>query len=88
MLNDLQRTGESRLEGGGECRESRRGSGREAAASTHFLLKICFKVSPARLPQGTPQFPRLCGENERVMCWEEGREMERKRPVVAQAKRH
>lgn len=36
----------------------------EVAVSAHFLLKICFKVSPARLPQGTPQLPRLCRENE------------------------
>lgn len=35
----------------------------EAAASAHFLLKICFKVSPARLPQGTPQF--LCRERKK-----------------------
>ena len=73
LMADLQAK-DQRAQAGGERRGSRRGSGREAAASAHFLLKICFKVSPAHLPQGTPQFPRLCGENERVMRWEEERE--------------
>ena len=87
LMADLQ-VKDQRAQAGGECRGSRQGSGREAAASAHFLLKICFKVSPARLPQGSPQFPRFCGENERVMRWEEGRETERKRPGVGQAERH
>ena len=87
LMADLQAK-DQRAQAGGERRGSRRGSGREAAASAHFLLKICFKVSPAHLPQGTPQFPRLCGENERVMRWEEERETERKRPGVGQAERH
>lgn len=67
---------------GGKREEGRRA--REAAASAHFLLKIHFKVSPAGLPQGTPQFPRLCRERERERdVPEEGKEMDRKRrPAV------
>lgn len=55
---------------GGKRGEGRRA--REAATSAHFLLKIHFKVSPARLPQGTPQFPRLCRERERCARGGEG----------------
>lgn len=42
----------------------------EAPASAHFLLKICFKVSPACLPQGLLNFS---AEREKE------RERERKR---------
>ena len=73
LMGDSQAKRREQEVGGRRGVQGRRA--REAAASAHFLLKIHFKVSPACLPQGTLQFPRLCRERERETETETDTEM-------------